>query len=333
VSGVASASGQGRPPRRVCSVSVDLDPLSCYYRIHALGKTPPPELADVILRRAVPRFLDVFARNRVRATFFVVASELDAPGASGKAARALVRDMLAAGHEVASHSYEHAYDMARWPASRAHHEIGRAHAVLTDAMGAPPAGFRAPGYDLSAAMLDALAAHGYLYDSSIFPAPGYYAAKAVVMAGLALAGRASGAVMIDPCSQLAPCDPYRPSTRAPWRRGQSPLVELPIAVTPGLRVPAIGTSLLLAPTAVRSRLIDSMRKRAFFNFELHGIDLVDADRDGIPAEVVARQPDLRVSLAGKQRAFEATLGRLTLDYRFEPLVEVAQRVQREGVAS
>jgi hypothetical protein len=76
-----------------------------------------------------------------------------------------------------------------------------------------------------------------------------------------------------------------------------------------------------------------MRARSFFNFELHGIDLIDADIDGIPAELVARQADLRVSLAHKQRAFEATLGRLSLDYRFEPLIEVAQRVQREGVAA
>jgi hypothetical protein len=32
----------------------------------------------------------------------------------------------------------------------------------------------------------------------------------------------------------------------------------------------------------------------------------------------------------KRRAFEATLDRLRLDYRFEPLREVAARVQREG---
>jgi peptidoglycan-N-acetylglucosamine deacetylase len=319
--------------RRVCSVSVDLDPLRCYYRIYALGKAPGPGLADVVLRRAVPRFLDVFARNRVQATFFVVASDLEASGAAGKAARALVRDMLAAGHEVASHSYEHAYEMARWPATRAHHEIRRAHEFLGDAAGAAPLGFRAPGYDLSAAMLDALAAHGYLYDSSIFPAPGYYALKAVAMAALRLAGRPSGAVMTNPRALTAPTEPYRPSARAPWRRGQSPLVELPVAVTPGWRVPAIGTSLLLAPVALRSRWLDDMLARRFFNFELHGIDLIDADKDGIPAELVARQADLRVSLEAKQRAFEATLGRLQLDYRFETLATVARRVQREGVAA
>ena len=102
-------------------------------------------------------------------------------------------------------------------------------------------------------------------------------------------------------------------------------------MTPYTRVPAIGTTLLVAPTWARQRLLDAMAKRPFFNFELHGIDLIDADLDGIPAELVARQPDLRVTLTTKRRAFEAMLGRLGLDYEFVTLREVAAKVQREGL--
>ena len=50
-----------------------------------------------------------------------------------------------------------------------------------------------------------------------------------------------------------------------------------VSVSPGLRVPAIGTSLLLLPTKMRARLLESMRARTFFNLELHGIDLIGAD--------------------------------------------------------
>ena len=84
---------------------------------------------------------------------------------------------------------------------------------------------------------------------------------------------------------------------------------------------------------MRARLLESMRARDFFNLELHGIDLIGAEEDGIPAELVARQPDLRVSLLQKQRALEATLDRLALDYRFLPLREVAAEVQREGAVA
>jgi hypothetical protein len=310
----------------LASVSVDLDPIACYYKIHALGPHPTA-LAEVVLRRAVPRYLEIFARHRVRATFFVVGSDLSSPSA-----RALVRDIAAAGHEVANHSFSHHYDLARRPKVEIADEIRRADDVIAAAAGVSLSGFRAPGYDISADMLEIVAGLGYVYDSSIFPAPAYYAAKAAVMAGLRLVGRRSGAVMTDPRALLAPADPYRPSPTAPWRRGQATVIELPIAVTPGLRLPAIGTNLLLFPTPLRAAWLERMRGRHFFNLELHGIDLVDADADGVPTELVARQPDLRAPLAAKQRAFEATLDRLALEYRFVPLREVAQVVQREGRA-
>ncbi len=220
----------------LASVSVDLDPIACYYRIHALGPHPGA-LAEVVLRRAVPRYLEIFARHGVRATFFVVGSDLSTPSA-----RALVRDIAAAGHEVGNHSFTHPYDLARRPAGEIADEIRRADDVIAAAAGVPVVGFRAPGYDVSAAMLEVIAGLGYLYDSSIFPAPGYYAAKAAVMAGLRLVGKKSGAVLVDPRGLLAPADPYRPDPRRPWRRGQATVVELPIAVTPVLRLPAIGTA-------------------------------------------------------------------------------------------
>ena len=37
-----------------CAVSIDLDAIGCYYRIHGLGEAPA-ELAHVIFERALPR--------------------------------------------------------------------------------------------------------------------------------------------------------------------------------------------------------------------------------------------------------------------------------------
>ena len=316
---------------RVCSVSVDLDPLSCYYGIHGLG-APPQPLVDVVLRRALPRFADVFDKRGIRATFFVVGSDVE----RDPAGRALLGQLARRGHELANHSHTHPYELARLPRERIEEEVARAHEAIAKITGEAPVGFRAPGYDLSRRVTEVLEALGYRYDSSVFPSWPYYVAKAGVMGAMALVGRRSRSVMIDPRTLLAPVEPYRPG-RSPFRRGQSPLVELPVSVTPGLRLPAIGSwapfvSILLAPTAVRARLLESMRKRAFFNLELHGIDLIGADEDGIPSALVARQPDLRATLTHKRRALEATLDRLALDYRFAPLRDVAADVQREGAA-
>ncbi|HZS37502.1 MAG TPA: polysaccharide deacetylase family protein [Polyangia bacterium] len=317
---------------RVCSISIDLDPLSCYYGIHGLGEPPAP-LTDVVLRRALPRFAEMLERRRIHATFFVVGSDVE----RDPSGRAQLGQLARGGHELGNHSQTHPYELARLPRERIEEEVGRAHDVIAEVAGEAPVGFRAPGYDLSQALSDVLMARGYRYDSSVFPSWPYYFAKAGVMAAMALVGRRSRSVLGDPRALLAPVLPYRPG-RSPYSRGQATLVELPISVSPGLRLPVIGSwapyvSLLLGPTAVRAHLLESMRGRPFFNLELHGIDLIGADEDGIPSALVARQPDLRVSLTHKRRALEATLDRLASEYRFSTLRDVATEVQREGLTA
>ena len=229
---------------RRAAVSIDLDGIGCYYRIHALGPHPV-ELEHAILERALPRAAALFANRGLHVTWFVVGRDVDGHAANAQRLKTLAD----AGDEIGNHSYSHHYDLARMSAGQIDGEIARADRVLRTI--APVRGFRAPGYDVSAAMLDSLAKLGYRYDSSVFPAPAYYAAKAAVMAALAAAGRPSGAVLTNPRALTAPAEPYRPSMTAPWRRGQAPIVELPVAVTPWTRVPAIGTSLLVAPALWR----------------------------------------------------------------------------------
>src|SRR5690348_17213260 len=62
----------GGTPQRQVAVSVDLDPVACYYRIHALGEPPTGPARHAILRRCLPRFAELFARHDLKATFFVV---------------------------------------------------------------------------------------------------------------------------------------------------------------------------------------------------------------------------------------------------------------------
>jgi hypothetical protein len=297
--------------RPVCCVSIDVDPIPCYYKIHSLG-TAPARLRSKILCASLPRYADLFAERGIRATFFVVAEDIDVQrlGADAALMRAALGEVRDAGHEIANHSYSHPYDLARWGQAQAAEEIKRAHGLLSEFAGSEIQGFRAPGYDISAEMLGALEELGYLYDSSIFPAPGYYAAKVLVMGALRLVGRKSGAVVTNARALAAPIEPYYPNSHAPWSRGASTVLELPIAVTRTTRTPVIGTNLLLAPAWFRNHWLASMAKRDFFNFELHGIDLCDADIDELPAELVARQPDLRVPLATKTKTLAAVIDKV-----------------------
>lgn len=335
------------------AVSVDLDGIACYYRIHALGPAPA-ELEHIILERALPRAAALFAEKQINVTWFVIGRDADAaattlPDRSARAANAgRLRTLAERGDELGNHSYSHPYDLARLPAAQIDSEIANCDRVLRTILAprdtvqigkrdepkaepamSAPRGFRAPGYDVSPAMLDCLARLGYRYDSSIFPAPGYYAAKAAVMAGLAALGRPSGAVLTNPRALVAPTEPYRPSMTAPWRRGQAPIVELPIATTPWMRMPAIGTSLLVVPAWMRARLLSAMAKRQFFNLELHGIDFADAEKDGIPGELVDRQPDLQLSIDQKLSALGDILDELAKTRDFVTLAEIASDTQRD----
>ncbi|CAN5911688.1 hypothetical protein BH11MYX3_BH11MYX3_23910 [soil metagenome] len=319
-----------RPP---CAVSIDLDGIGCYYRIHGLG-AHPPELEHVILERALPRAAKLFAERDLHVTWFVVGRDADAdavlPDRAQRAANAARLGLLdKRGDELGNHSYSHFYELARLAPDVVEAEIAGCDRVLRAITHKAVHGFRAPGYDVSTAMLDALGKRGYHYDSSVFPAPGYYAAKAAVMAGLALLRRPSGAVLTNPRLLAAPSMPYRPAMSAPWRRGQAPMVELPIAVTPWTRIPAIGTSLLVAPERLRKHVLAAMDGRGFFNFELHGIDFADAEKDGIPGELVAHQHDLRLPIAEKLRRLGEILDDLRERWDMQTLGAVAANVQLE----
>ena len=303
------------------SVSVDLDAIACYHRIHALPEAPTGEARFAILRRALPRLGELFAAHAISATFFVVGKDLE----EDPEGRSIVADLARAGHEIASHSYSHPYDLVRLGRAEMAAEIDRAHGAIAEACERPPVGFRAPGYEISAPLIDLLIERGYRYDSSTFPAIPYYLAKAAVMTAIRLAGRKSGSILGSPKVLAAPRVPYRPAAGAPYRKGRLPIVELPVTVTPILRLHVIGTTVVLAPEWLRRRLVARALGTEHFNLELHGIDLADAACDGISPALIARQPDLRISLARKRAALDATLAQArTAGAAFVTLAEAAR---------
>src|SRR5262249_14166178 len=83
----------------------------------------------------------------------------------------LVRAIRAAGHEVASHGWDHRRVLAMTP--RAFREdIRRSKVALEQATGAAVIGYRAPTFSIvprTAGALDVLVESGLTYDSSIYP--------------------------------------------------------------------------------------------------------------------------------------------------------------------
>lgn len=271
----------------LASISVDLDSLPHYCRIHGLPET----LLDERLRRlvyevAIPRYLDLFESLGLVGTFFAIGEDLELPSNARMLQRAHGR-----GVEIGNHSYSHDYALSRQPKLAIETEIARGEAVIRGAIGAKPVGFRAPGYTLSSALYGALVEHGYLYDSSAFAAVPYYAAKAWVMGVLRVLGRPSRAILDSPRVLLSPTRPYRPNPSRPYARGNGGVLELPISVAPFTRLPFIGTFAVALPApAVRAAYL-TLRGEPLLNFELHGVDVLGVE-DALPPELIRQQRDL-----------------------------------------
>jgi hypothetical protein len=278
-------------PRTV--VGVDLDDVGCYHAIHGL-RPPPMARVGTALMVWLPRFLELFAELGVRATFFAIGADVK-DSAEGSAR---LRDALADGHEVASHSHAHAYDLVRWPDEAIAEDLGRCDVALRE-IGAEVEGFRAPGYLHDARLLRHVAAMGYRYDSSALPSPPYWAAKVTAMGAMAIMGRRSASLAGEVSSFLGARDPGRDPESGLWR--------LPISVSPTLRLPLIGTTLLSGPSLLAARLRHAAERLRFLNLELHAIDLADPDRDDLTPDLVRRQPELRVPLSVRRERLRALL--------------------------
>lgn len=303
---------------KLAALSVDLDEIPCYYAIHGLGAAPR-EIAHAVYRRAVPRYRELFRSLGVPCTFFVIGRDMD-DAESLAAARALAAE----GHELGNHTMNHRYDLVRLGDDELRTEIEEGASAVARAFGRAPAGFRAPGYTVSDELFEALAESGVSYDSSVFPCPPYWAAKLAAMSAIRLRGRRSSSILDTPAVLTAPADPYL-AGRPYWRRGsQGGLVELPIGVTRGARLPFIGTALALAGPRGARLLTRMVSGRPLVNLELHGVDVLGAEVDGL-APLARYQPDLRVPVERKLQTLRTVVDTLRKDsYRFVTLFEAAR---------
>ncbi|MET0266171.1 MAG: XrtA system polysaccharide deacetylase [Duganella sp.] len=112
----------------------------------------------------IERVLALCERHRVHATFFTL-------GWSAEHYPGMVRRIVGAGHELASHGYAHqrASSQSRQDFME---DIVRSKHLLEDISGQPVRGYRAPSFSIGAGNLwafDCLQQAGYRYSSSVYP--------------------------------------------------------------------------------------------------------------------------------------------------------------------
>ncbi|WP_374550553.1 XrtA system polysaccharide deacetylase [Sphingobium yanoikuyae] len=116
------------------------------------------------VERNTDAVLDLFAQAGVTATFFTL-------GWVAERYPALMRRIAEAGHEVASHGYDHARVFTFTP-EQFRADLRKARAILEDASGQKVSGYRAPSFSIDPRTPWAhpiLAEEGYAYSSSVAP--------------------------------------------------------------------------------------------------------------------------------------------------------------------
>ena len=158
------ASLRGLPTPIVNAMTVDVED---YFQVQALTEHFPRSLWDkqsMRVEQNTDSVLSLFSDLGVKATFFTL-------GWVAERCKSLIRRIVADGHELASHGYDHSRaDRQNRDAFRA--DVRRTKQILEDASGSCVRGYRAATFSISTDnwwAFEVLAEEGYAYSSSIYP--------------------------------------------------------------------------------------------------------------------------------------------------------------------
>ena len=152
------------PVAVINAMSVDVED---YFQVSAFERHIDKSQWDALPHRVAEnthRILDIFAERQTKATFFTL-------GWVAERYPALIQRIVAEGHELASHGYEHIRVSAQTP-EQFRSDIRKTKQLLEDMGGQAVIGYRAASYSIGAGNLWALTLleeEGYRYSSSIYP--------------------------------------------------------------------------------------------------------------------------------------------------------------------
>ncbi len=144
------------------AISIDLEDWFCAYNL----RIPVSEWDHQELRVAqnTHRILELLAKHQTTATFFVL-------GWMAERVPELVREIEAAGHEIATHGYSHTV-LTEMTSEAFEQDLVKALEATRACVQQEILGYRAPSFTITNKTrwaIDILGRHGIRYDSSVFP--------------------------------------------------------------------------------------------------------------------------------------------------------------------
>ncbi len=144
------------------TLSIDWEDFGQLYGMYHHGEITQP--VGGAIERQTGIMLNMFAKHKVRATFFIL-------GMLAKFRPGLVKEIQNAGHEIALHGQNHRA-MFTLSKEEARKDLTESYDLVTQITGEKIHGYRAPFFSINESnlyVLEILADLGLIYDSSIFP--------------------------------------------------------------------------------------------------------------------------------------------------------------------
>lgn len=238
---------------KVCLITNDVETTSI------LNHKLSDRAGEYVLKEGMPRLLELYAKHNVKATFFFT-------GYIAKLYPDVVRLVHPYGHEIGSHGLTHevsqAFDIL--PLKTQVEHLKKSKEILEDISGEQVISFRAPAARVNRNIVTALVESGFLIDSSIAPQ------------------RLDMFMSFGSLKKLnwltAPRKPYFCHFENIFRRGNSPIFEIPISA---FGFPYIGTFMRVAPALNRLTrnllYLETKLTGRHFNFLTHPNEFIDEE--------------------------------------------------------
>lgn len=236
---------------KYCLLSNDVETTSIWF--NSLKK----ETGLKVLNEGLPILLDLYEKYQIKTTFFIT-------GHIAQLYPQLVKNILAKGHEIASHGLshkkEHGFDVLSYQQQVNH--LRESKKILEDISRVEVISFRSPALRMSSNTVCALEEAGYKIDSSV-------ASQRFDMF-MSFGGLKKIKWL------TAPRLPYRASSVTIFRKGNSQIVEVPLTA---FGFPYVGTTMRVFPILTNMQKyffhLESSLNRKPIVFDIHPNEFID----------------------------------------------------------
>lgn len=314
----------GKNNKPLCSLSLDLDNLWSYLRIHGdNGWKNYPSYLDIF----VPHVIKVLNELQIKITFFIVGKD-----ASIEKNFDYLKMIADNGHTIGNHSFNHESWLHLYTKDQIRKEIVIAEEYIERVTDKKPNGFRGPGFSWSYDLLETLIDNKYLYDASTLPtfigplARMYY----FKTSNLSKEERKDRKELFGNFS-----DVFRPLKPYYWNiNSDINILEIPVSTIPFLRTP-FHLSYLIYLNNISPLLMNNYLRTAINfckisktepSFLLHPLDLIGGDQ----ISQLAFFPGMNVKSSEKINLFMKVINQLRQNFNIVDMEMHANSIKEQS---